>query len=63
MLIEQIHNHKLPRTHVSVSGKIYNRYRYVEEMREALEKYASYVERQCPRGQVGSELSLTNACR
>ena len=41
VLIEQIHNHKLPRTHVSVSGKIYNRYRYVNEMRVALEEYAS----------------------
>lgn len=44
VLMEQIHNHKLPKSQVSVSGKTYNRYRYVTEMREALEKYASYLE-------------------
>ncbi len=44
VLVEQIHNHKLPRTHVSVSGKIYNRYRYVEEMRAALELYSEHIE-------------------
>ncbi|MEO8420167.1 MAG: integrase arm-type DNA-binding domain-containing protein [Hyphomicrobium sp.] len=43
VLIEQIHNHKLPNAQVSVSGKIYNRYRYVPEMRAALEAYASYI--------------------
>lgn len=41
VLIEQIHNHKLPKAEVSVSGKIYNRYRYVAEMRRALRREGS----------------------
>jgi integrase len=44
VLIEQIHNHRLPRNQVSASAKIYNRYQYLVEMRAALERYAFHVE-------------------
>jgi integrase len=41
VVIEQIHNHRLPNAQVSDCAKVYNRYRYVAEMRCALEIYAA----------------------
>lgn len=43
VLIEQIHNHRLPKAQVSDSAKVYNRYRYIDEMRRALETYAAHL--------------------
>jgi hypothetical protein len=64
-VVERIHNHTLPRGSVSTSMKAYNHYQYVRPMREALEKYATYVERKvrAEKSGRGSELSLTNASR
>ena len=40
---EMIQNHRLPGTKVSTAGRVYNRYKYVPQQREALEKWADYV--------------------
>jgi integrase len=40
---EMIQNHKLPASKVSAAGRVYNRYKYVPQQREALEKWADYV--------------------
>jgi hypothetical protein len=38
MIVERIHNHSLPGTSGSGSMKIYNRHKYLPQMRAALEK-------------------------
>ena len=44
MILERIHNHTLPGTSGSGSMKIYNRHKYVPQMRAALEKYATHIQ-------------------
>ena len=43
IVLEQIHNHKLPKGQVSDSARVYMRYRYVDEMRRALDTYAAHI--------------------
>jgi integrase len=54
VVLEHIHNHKLSRAQVSDSARVYNRYRYVSEMREALEKYAAHIENLMNAGRVSA---------
>lgn len=42
---EMIQNHKLPSTKVSTAGRVYNRYKYVPQQREALKAWAAHIER------------------
>jgi integrase len=60
VLIEQIHNHKLPKTQVSASGVVYMRYRYIPEMRAALNKYAAHVEK---LAETAAKTATTNSKR
>jgi integrase len=63
VLIEQIHNHKLPKTQVSASGSTYMRYKYIDEMRAALEIYAGFIERLAKRASVRHQPSSNKARR
>ena len=41
-----IQNHKLPTGSLSATQRVYNRHKYLEEMRAALDKWAAYVVKQ-----------------
>jgi len=46
VVIEMVQNHRLPTGNLSATQRVYNRHKYLDEMRAALDKWAAFVVKQ-----------------